>query len=84
MAEPVCRVSHAQDGEWPVTTLRLTLAEDELCCPRCGETRLVERIGSDLYCAVCGSTARDVGRSDPSTAVDVGRPGVDPHGPRRH
>jgi DNA-directed RNA polymerase subunit RPC12/RpoP len=28
----------------------------ELVCPRCGETRLVERIGRECYCSVCGQT----------------------------
>ena len=46
-------------------TLRLELAEvDPLACPRCGEGRLVERIGPECYCAVCACTFRTVTRFD--------------------
>lgn len=32
----------------------------ELQCPFCGEVRLVEMIGPELYCACCGRAARGV------------------------
>lgn len=46
---------------FPVDGWILTM---ELTCPHCGETRLVEKIGPELFCSVCGKAAR-IGAGDP-------------------
>jgi hypothetical protein len=55
LAIAVYRVPHAQDESGIVTST------SELACPRCGETRLLERGdggggGAWVYCAVCAYT----------------------------